>query len=235
MNIIFQNTPNKKITHEDQDIYLSRSVAVVVICGDIINNDVVVVRRGTGMDYSGHYCLPCGYLDYDESVEQAAARELYEETGLIISPEKLKLIEVRSNPQLSERQNVSMVFACDYADTVKSDYTPDVNEVDEVTWFRQLDEKALLAFNHDKIIGKLIIANQNSLEDFKEHIIESQKELHNHFDVLAQKSNLSEEGQNFLFDFLFNDQETNSWYNYISQFGKTIEDLREGDKFNQPL
>lgn len=233
--MMFTNTPNKKITHEGRDIYLSRSVAVVVVCGDIINNDVVVVRRGSAMDYSGHYCLPCGYLDYDESAEQAAARELYEETGLIISPDNLKLLKVRSDPKASNLQNVSMIFGCDYADTTKSEHNPDVNEVDEVTWYNSLEETAILAFGHAKIIDPLITATQNSLTAFKQRVIAAQNELEIQYQSLEERSTLTDEGKSFLSDFIFGFGENFSWVNYISEFGKTPKDLRVEDKFNQPL
>jgi 8-oxo-dGTP pyrophosphatase MutT (NUDIX family) len=232
---MFTNTPNKKITHEGQDIYLSRSVAVVVICGDIINNDVVIVRRGSAMDYSGQYCLPCGYLDYDESAEQAAARELYEETGLIISPDNLKLLKVRSDPNASNLQNVSMIFSCDYADTKKSEHNPDVNEVDEVTWYKSLEETAIIAFGHAKLIDPLLIATHDTLTEFKQRVIATQNELDRQYQSLEERSTLTDEGKSFLFDFICDDEENFSWANYISEFGKTLKDLRVEDKFNQPL
>ena len=35
-------------------------------------------------DFKGFWCLPCGYLDWDETLAQAMEREVYEETGLFL-------------------------------------------------------------------------------------------------------------------------------------------------------
>ena len=35
-----------------------------------------------GRRYQGHWCIPCGYLEWGEEVRTAAAREFLEETGL---------------------------------------------------------------------------------------------------------------------------------------------------------
>jgi ADP-ribose pyrophosphatase YjhB (NUDIX family) len=52
-------------------------VAVIVIDDDRI----VLGRRARGI-YQGAWCIPCGYVEYDEDVRQAAQREFQEETGL---------------------------------------------------------------------------------------------------------------------------------------------------------
>ncbi|MCK4304880.1 MAG: NUDIX domain-containing protein [Candidatus Eisenbacteria sp.] len=43
---------------------------------------LLLVRR-TGI-YPGTWCIPCGYVDYDEEVRAAAEREMLEETGLLV-------------------------------------------------------------------------------------------------------------------------------------------------------
>ena len=52
-------------------------VAVIVLEGE----RVVLGRRATGV-YQGSWCIPCGYVEYDEDVRRAAQREFQEETGL---------------------------------------------------------------------------------------------------------------------------------------------------------
>ena len=49
----------------------------------------VVVRRGEEVllgrrrgSYGGMWCIPCGYVEWDEDVREAAVREFEEETGL---------------------------------------------------------------------------------------------------------------------------------------------------------
>jgi ADP-ribose pyrophosphatase YjhB (NUDIX family) len=53
---------------------------------------VLLVRRA-GEPGKGMWCLPCGFVDWDEEPEVAAARECLEETGLAIT--RLELLEAR--------------------------------------------------------------------------------------------------------------------------------------------
>ena len=66
-------------------VWHSRSCAVAVFVFSNANNEwsVAAVKRGTGCPNNvGKWCCPCGYVDYDETVQGAAARELFEECGL---------------------------------------------------------------------------------------------------------------------------------------------------------
>lgn len=66
--------------------------------GAIIEMDdgVVLVKRG-GKVKQGHWALPSGYIEADESVEEAAIRESREETGLDV--ELIDLLGIYSFPE----------------------------------------------------------------------------------------------------------------------------------------
>lgn len=69
---------------------------------------LVVVRRGRE-PYRGKLALPGGIVEYGETVEDAVAREVEEETGLVAS--SMRLIGVRSMPDRDPRGHfVSVVF-----------------------------------------------------------------------------------------------------------------------------
>lgn len=53
-------------------------VAVIVRRGDAV---LLGRRRGSA---AGLWCIPCGYVEWDEDVRTAAVRECNEETGLIV-------------------------------------------------------------------------------------------------------------------------------------------------------
>lgn len=61
-----------------------RNPAVGVAGLVIEDGEVLMVRRGPSATRSGLWCIPCGYLDYGEDVRAGAAREVVEETGLVV-------------------------------------------------------------------------------------------------------------------------------------------------------
>lgn len=58
-------------------------IAVFAVSGDALY--LLLIKRG-GVPYRGWYCLPGGFADMEESLDQTAARELSEETGIADLP-----------------------------------------------------------------------------------------------------------------------------------------------------
>ena len=71
---------------------------VAVICIVPRDGRVLMIRRATELGY-GLWGLPGGYVDRGEVVERAAAREVWEETGLEVEPgELVGLFSEAGNP-----------------------------------------------------------------------------------------------------------------------------------------
>lgn len=69
-------------------------VAVVLLP---VDDGLLLVRRNIEPQI-GRLALPGGYIDRGESWQQAGARELFEETGVVIQPEDLREFRVKSAP-----------------------------------------------------------------------------------------------------------------------------------------
>lgn len=95
----------------DKKEHKTPKLAVDVIVPIIRNGKSCVVMVHRKNDPVG-YALPGGFVDCGESCENAASRELFEETGLLVVPENMKLVTVASEPKRDPREHiVSVVYA----------------------------------------------------------------------------------------------------------------------------
>lgn len=77
----------------------------VSVAGAVINDEgrVLAIRRQD----NGHWEPPGGVLELDETIEEGLIREIREETGLTVAPEKLSGVYKNM-----ERGIVALVFRC---------------------------------------------------------------------------------------------------------------------------
>ncbi len=73
-------------------------------------NEVVLIKRGNE-PFKGWWAVPGGYVDFDETCEQAAVREVKEETGLDVKVKRF--LGVYSDPKRDVRQTIASVFICE--------------------------------------------------------------------------------------------------------------------------
>jgi ADP-ribose pyrophosphatase YjhB (NUDIX family) len=62
-----------------------------------IDNGLLFIRRSIAPN-KGKLALPGGYINFGESWQRAAARELFEETGIVISPDSIEDFRVLNAP-----------------------------------------------------------------------------------------------------------------------------------------
>ena len=119
----------------------------IIIFGMTENKpEVLLIKRGNE-PYQGKWALPGGFVDQDETLETAAARELEEETGL--SGILLTQMHAFGNPGRDPRgHTVSIVYVGYLPVGAQARAGDDAMEAD---WFK-LDDLPELAFDHKMVI-----------------------------------------------------------------------------------
>ena len=79
----------------------------------IQKNTILLIKRGVE-PYKGYWGTPGGYVSWDESVEEAVAREVKEETTLDVV--STKLVCVRSDPSRHPKQVINLVYLVEVSD-----------------------------------------------------------------------------------------------------------------------
>jgi len=116
------------------------------------NFKILLIRRGQD-PFKGKYALPGGFINLNESLEDAARRELFEETG--IRNLKLTQIQTFSEPDRDPRGHViSTCFGC----VLEENDQIQIRAGDDATdgeWFG-LNDLPPLAFDHSILIKAAI-------------------------------------------------------------------------------
>lgn len=107
---------------------------------------VLLIRR-KNPPFQGSWALPGGFLEETETTEQCAARELLEETGIVINTPQL--IGIFSNPDRDPRGRV--ISAAYYALTCMQ--TPQANDDAAEAKWHSVRKLPSIAFDHKLIIS----------------------------------------------------------------------------------
>lgn len=153
---------NFKFIHENKEYWYSRSMAVLgMVFGKNRVGDLFVLANKRGVntpDYQGMWNMPCGYLDFDETCEEAVIREIFEETGLKIGYfDSMRLVSINSDPKESNKQNVTVRYKIVISKCVENVILTSKNaepgEVDSVKWINVNNIGGYnWAFNHYDLI-----------------------------------------------------------------------------------
>lgn len=120
---------------------------IVGVAAIILNEDgkILLVRRSQNITYAGFWCIPCGYLEYDEDVRAGIIREVKEETNLVVEP--LEVFSVHSNFHNPKQHTVGIWFMA----KVISGTPLAGDDASELGWF-ELAEPPEMAFPTDKLV-----------------------------------------------------------------------------------
>lgn len=134
---------------------------------------LIVKRSEKCSSFPGRWCCPCGFIDADETGEQCAARECYEETGYVIPVDKISLVDVSTSPK-EFGQHICLRYAHlideEAASSLMTDGVQDTDEIDEVIWVPMKElTKYNLCFGHFPVAMNIIA--DLLLEGIKNNII----------------------------------------------------------------
>lgn len=98
------------------------------------------------------WALPGGFVDYGEKVENAAVRELQEETGIEVDISKINLLGVYSDPSRDSRGHTTSVVYW-----VKSDKTAEAaDDASDAAFYKISALPGQIAFDHREILEDYI-------------------------------------------------------------------------------
>lgn len=130
--------------------------------------EVLLQQRG---DFITQYGLPGGAIEYGEIVEEAAARELKEETGLVVNAKDLNLLKVYSGPKhITKYPNKDIVYNINIIYTVNFDKckVTSINNKHEtlgIDWFNVNKLKILI--ETDRVFSNNISILEDIIKWFK--------------------------------------------------------------------
>lgn len=126
---------------------------------------ILLVERANE-PYKGCWAFPGGFMNIDESAEQAAVRELAEETGLKLELEQLKQLGAFTAVDRDPRERVITVA---YYALMEQMAVEGGDDAAKAQWF-PVDAVPPLAFDHDHILAlalqRLTTKSANYSENF---------------------------------------------------------------------
>lgn len=159
MNNIHQDTAQ----NYDASRYQRPSVTVDVVIFSILDDmlKVLLIKRDS-WPFEGVWAIPGGFVQMDESLEQAAYRKLADETGVTNLEVYLEQLYTFGEPNRDPRTRVITVayFALVGADKIDLQVA---NEADDISWFSVYNLPPL-AFDHAAILDYALTRLRYKLE-----------------------------------------------------------------------
>ena len=134
---------------------MSKYVSKIFVTVDVVvinkfNNEVLLIKR-LNEPFKDCWALPGGFVDENEDLEQAARRELYEETN--IETDTMRQIGAFGKPHRDPRGHMVSVAYQTYL--IDNQNIKAKDDAKDVKWF-SLDNLPEIAFDHIEIINSIL-------------------------------------------------------------------------------
>lgn len=103
---------------------------VLVACYVCVGDKILWIKRGIP-PAQGKWAMPGGFMENDETPEEAAARELLEETGIAVSGDEMVLVSVSSILHIAQTHLVIRCHLSDFPATTETEEAQDFGWFDE--------------------------------------------------------------------------------------------------------
>jgi ADP-ribose pyrophosphatase YjhB (NUDIX family) len=138
INCQFENSSQASLRHVTVDVLV------------IKDGQILLGKRSKKILEAGKWGLLGGFVDRDETLQEAVKREVMEESGYQV--QNIKLLTIRDNPERphDDRQNIYFVFLSEATDKITNhDW-----EIEDLQWFAfdEIPEKEKIAFDHSENI-----------------------------------------------------------------------------------
>jgi len=122
----------------------------LTVDGAIVRGGKILLIKRNSNPFKNRWALPGGYVEYGEKVEDAAIREVLEETSLKV--EIKELFGVYSDPNRDPRGHTVTIV---YLMNVVGGKLKSGDDASDARFF-ELEKLPELAFDHDKVINDVI-------------------------------------------------------------------------------
>jgi 8-oxo-dGTP diphosphatase len=115
-------------------------------------DEVLLIKRGKE-PFKNQWALPGGFIEIDEELEDAARRELFEETGIVQNQLK-QLFTIGTVDRDPRHRTIGVIYSGIYESG--NNIVRAGDDANEVGWFA-IDKLSRLAFDHNEIISKAFL------------------------------------------------------------------------------